>query len=710
MAGIVSLALHPQLGEEMRQILADAIGAHPEHLAALLSLANNQEAGADSLAKVATAVARRQTIDITRHGSPTQQAILALPESVRLVVALAQQAFDFERMGFFGRNRSGWYQLALAPSSHAQLFAQGLGLAAPLANREERERLVREGLNLWKPKFDDIAGIGHADSAVRLPALQQALSRMQLHPVIQRLADGGPRAELGAEGGVPRRNIAVAVRAARQQWVLDVAVMFGGLSGDALSGIASTLQSLDRLRAPTLREVLTERLALDVHGGSASAYSHFASLSHRPHMPCMAVALHPLFLEDGVSRPLSDRLRSALAASDLKNARLLTGALKDLISIADVESGLSKAQRRSLLERSVPDFDSASQRCKGFLANLRLLAIAVQAAKEGSPACNALSSIAESDDMFPDIAALLTPLVRSEMPGAGAQDNRPDDEVRWQRFFQSWRQPGALIAYAQNLRAHLDDGKGSTEVLQALDRFADSAVWSDDGRESFRKLRYDASGSPHLKRIAEQAPQAYIRWQESASLNESAAAHEAVEDTDDPEDLLLCGTEVSSCQRVDGDASKNKALMGYVLDGKYRMLAHKDHNGAIVARRMLRLLVDETSGRPVLHIDKFYANAGIDAGGSVDAALLRLAVAKAAGMHCAVVCNADDLQDAAPQPAFSSQPKSYGSPVPFEYVDAEYSVRGGDESDTESGSEDGDLEPGVVGGGVYRLTDVSPLP
>jgi len=78
--------------------------------------------------------------------------------------------------------------------------------------------------------------------------------------------------------------------------------------------------------------------------------------------------------------------------------------------------------------------------------------------------------------------------------------------------------------------------------------------------------------------------------------------------TDDPIDLLLCGTDVSgSCQRIDGTPNLNKGLLGYLMDGKNQLLAIKDSSGKIVARTMLRLLWDGTD--PVLFRERFYPDA-----------------------------------------------------------------------------------------------------
>ena len=74
--------------------------------------------------------------------------------------------------------------------------------------------------------------------------------------------------------------------------------------------------------------------------------------------------------------------------------------------------------------------------------------------------------------------------------------------------------------------------------------------------------------------------------------------------TDDPIDLLLCGTDVSgSCQRLDGYPNLNKGLLGYLIDGKNRLLAIKEGD-KMIARSMLRLLWD--GKQPVIYRERFY--------------------------------------------------------------------------------------------------------
>ena len=92
--------------------------------------------------------------------------------------------------------------------------------------------------------------------------------------------------------------------------------------------------------------------------------------------------------------------------------------------------------------------------------------------------------------------------------------------------------------------------------------------------------------------------------QKQFELEESYEGYQIV-DTDDFEDLCLCGTEAGgSCQSIDGGVNLNKCLMGYILDGKNRLLAIKDREGKIVARHIFRILL--VDNEPVLFLEMLY--------------------------------------------------------------------------------------------------------
>ncbi len=145
--------------------------------------------------------------------------------------------------------------------------------------------------------------------------------------------------------------------------------------------------------------------------------------------------------------------------------------------------------------------------------------------------------------------------------------------------------------------------------------------------------------------------------------------------TDDPIDLLLCGTDVmGSCQRLDGHANLNKGLLGYLVDGKIRLLAIKEDKGKIITRCLLRLLWD--GERPVLYRERFYPD---DRNSKHISALNELAKELAKSMNL-------PLTSADNGPAYGKPLHSLAGAV-YEYCD------GG--------------ESGVKKGGVYTITNAN---
>jgi hypothetical protein len=131
-------------------------------------------------------------------------------------------------------------------------------------------------------------------------------------------------------------------------------------------------------------------------------------------------------------------------------------------------------------------------------------------------------------------------------------------------------------------------------------------------------------------------------------------------DSDDAEDLLLCGTEVTgSCQRVDGDPSLNKCLMGYALDGKVRLLAVKNTHDTIIARAILKILINDQN-QPVLFFERVYGDP------SYKVALEAFAAKKAHNMRVPLF-----------EEGYGHVLRSFGNVAPFEYEDGGVGVSNG---------------------------------
>ncbi len=137
-------------------------------------------------------------------------------------------------------------------------------------------------------------------------------------------------------------------------------------------------------------------------------------------------------------------------------------------------------------------------------------------------------------------------------------------------------------------------------------------------------------------------------------------------DTDDPNHFLLMGTEVlGSCQNVNGSASLNVGVLGYALDGKHRLALVCDPSGKILARSVLRLLID-AEGNPVLFQERVYV---ADANPEYSLLLRKIALKKAELLSVPLVVSPSDFENERAKPyTFSIEAKD--KPVPFEYVDA----------------------------------------
>lgn len=136
-----------------------------------------------------------------------------------------------------------------------------------------------------------------------------------------------------------------------------------------------------------------------------------------------------------------------------------------------------------------------------------------------------------------------------------------------------------------------------------------------------------------------------------------------IEDTDNPQDLILCGTEViGSCQRVNGNIELTKCLPAYLIDGKNRILVIKDNTGKIRCRAILRILWDNKKSKQVLYMEKIYPQVVQE---EFALALNKFAVSRARALNLPLLTHYFE-----PYNRYDGSIRSLGGPAPFEYVDA----------------------------------------
>ena len=141
--------------------------------------------------------------------------------------------------------------------------------------------------------------------------------------------------------------------------------------------------------------------------------------------------------------------------------------------------------------------------------------------------------------------------------------------------------------------------------------------------------------------------------------------YSAVE-TDHPNDLLLSGTEIpGGCQDIYNSLIYwSHGLASYLMDGKYRILAIKDQNGKLIARRMIKILWDKKQESPVLFFEKFYGPKE-GKGEQFDAILESMAREKAASMKLPLVRKVEGKYKS----DYPNSIHSLGGPGPEEFVD-----------------------------------------
>lgn len=227
-----------------------------------------------------------------------------------------------------------------------------------------------------------------------------------------------------------------------------------------------------------------------------------------------------------------------------------------------------------------------------------------------------------------------------------------DFDRLYKQTFGRLRIPRALETYMTNL----------PKMPDALNRFVLSVLHGE-----YKNERYNTDCSIHLHQLATLAPKVYAKWQLSKPSELLPFTRHGkplfIRNTDEYEDLLLSGTEASAtCQSIYAAGAYKKALLGFVMDGKYRMLAVQDESGKTIGRSMLRLLIDDKE-EVALFLEIYYGE---------DSELIKQAIFKKAAELSAWL--GVDLYAGEPQEnSFRQTEKtltSLSSPVPYEYVDA----------------------------------------
>ena len=496
-------------------------------------------------------------------------------------------------------------------------------------------------------------------------------------------------AHVATQFGNPHPVIAEFLKAAEQQpdphireilstWTHLVSLRFAAdqLPETAWQGLKGPLEAIWKWRAPAMRYVLTHLLAqqcLPPEAKDVDGFLAFCKQFTKPHTHLYPALLFPLF-QSAPNDLALEKLMRLLRRPEFKDVKRQKAVLNVLVALVQADR-FPDDLKRSLLQAAVSNGnDREAARSLKDTAPLMECLVSLSP-RLGNAALPRLQSIHSPGDFN----AQMNKVFKDLFPGLFNAQNAATCLNR----LEDSRHPAGMFSYAAKMQNGLVDYEKAS-VLAAIGQFVKATVLSPNPEHAFRELRYDSAKSPHLRLLADKAPTKFAQWQQPciyepsvAFLDEAADSTEktnitthlqqcTVIDTDAAADLFLCGTEVvGSCQSIQDEPRSNKALMGYVLDGKYRLLAIKSAEERLMGRRMLRLLWDEQAQQPVLHLERLYHNPGVPK--KYQQALVELAQQKARQMGCALVSHDQALQSDGDYPAPLI---AYPTHWPFEYIDA----------------------------------------
>ncbi|HEV8051378.1 MAG TPA: ankyrin repeat domain-containing protein [Parachlamydiaceae bacterium] len=145
---------------------------------------------------------------------------------------------------------------------------------------------------------------------------------------------------------------------------------------------------------------------------------------------------------------------------------------------------------------------------------------------------------------------------------------------------------------------------------------------------------------------------------EKINLLQGVSKGIVVIESEDPLDLLYCGSDSRSCLKADGFVFFSKGLLGYLKDPKIHLLLVKDAEGQIMARTLLRLGFLKGTSTPALHRDSIYMNFTSP---QYEKAINAMAIRKAESLGVQVFCY--DNEEGKTSIEFLE------GPAPWEYYD-----------------------------------------
>lgn len=224
---------------------------------------------------------------------------------------------------------------------------------------------------------------------------------------------------------------------------------------------------------------------------------------------------------------------------------------------------------------------------------------------------------------------------------------------------EQFKDPQLLFTYLRAMKRLPPKEKDTIYAL--LKKFVVSVV-----EGNFYDVRYDTSNHPHLAKLFSH-PGIKDLWVDGGQPTTLEERKEyQICELDTPHSLMALSSDVQgSCLNVNGNPSKNKCLIAYILHGEIRpiVVVNTDDNSKLVARALLRLMWDPSAKKPVLLQEKIYSN--VPKLQYVNDAINEWALQKAKKMGLCLVSS--DPNDKCVYP---SKLEFLGGSAPYMYCDA----------------------------------------
>lgn len=267
-------------------------------------------------------------------------------------------------------------------------------------------------------------------------------------------------------------------------------------------------------------------------------------------------------------------------------------------------------------------------------------------------------------------------------------------------FLKTFRDSDLFLSYFYNLKKIVKEDLKGELIQQSINNF-----WVQILKNNYPKYRYE--GSEHLKLIFEKRNDLKKKWTEELRVpleklqnneeqiqlvkNQSLVEQSTdkkeknqqakdqsliVVNTDNLDDLLVCGTEIQgSCLNIRGDSRNLKSLFNYIDDGKIRLIAvkeaAKDNNkddGTIKGRALIRILWAKNrksqKEEPILLLEKIYPT---NASSKIKDGILEMAKATAKRL---------DIPLVAQQKGMNSKDDDKLNPISSDYLIYSLGTRG----------------------------------